>query len=255
MIHNMIKLGLISFMSLCMFDSSAKSEYATEPKHQDSLIYAFMEKYPNKLIIECLQEEKLCLSADDDNMLVMLEISNPQLLLRFFMKGFSIYIDPTGKKKERFEIKLPSAESLNLEKLGISRKENTTPEPDALEEKPNILPLIKPLNEMGMSYTINGKQFTENNTAFKIFLDVDNDKLYYYMLLPIHDFFNVKKLSPTWSVGIYSQEIDMYSDDERQGMMPPPPNGDNGLNPSELTKEISQWINFSFEQLSSLNIN
>lgn len=249
----MIKASLIPILLLLFVSNSyAKPFLSIESGNQDSLISNFIEKNPKRMIIECLQDENLYLSADDNNLLATMEVSNPQLLLRFFMKGFSIYIDPTGKKKERFEIKLPAAEDLDFEKLGIFREDG--PSGASENEKPNILPLVRPLNEIGMLYTINGRVIMEESTAFKLYLDIDNDKLYYHMLIPIGNFFNVKKLSPIWSIGIYSQEIDMSPETQKQGMMPPPPNGNDEINPNVFTQEISQWINFSFEQLSSLNI-
>lgn len=225
---------------------------ASEPESK-SAIQTFLQNNPNKMTIECLQEENLYLAADDDNLLAVLEVSNPQLLLRFFMKGFSLYIDPTGKKKERFEVKIPAAESLDFEALGLTRREPNSNGGTESEDKPNILPLIDPLIEKGMIYTANRKEITADNQEFSIYLDMDNDRLYYYILIPIQDFFETKKMASNWTIGIYSPEIEM-TPDMGQGMMPPPPSNENGKSPEQFAQEISQWISFSFDELSSLNL-
>lgn len=234
--------GFASATRVDSLDVQSKSEFAIDD---------FLQRNQKRMTIECLQEENLYLSSDDNQILAVLEVSNPQLLLRFFMKGFYFYIDPTGKKKEKYEVKIPAAETLDFEALGLSKKEpNGNAESD---DKPNILPLIEPLIKKGMTYTINGKEVAADKQAFTIYLDVDNDRLYYYILLPIEEFFATKKLSQTWTVGFYSPEIEMMPNME-QGTMPPPPSDDNGKSPAQFGQEITQWISFSFEELSSLNL-
>lgn len=217
----------------------------------DTIISTFMQENPRMMKISMLQEETLQMASDGTQMLLVLDISNPQLLLRFVMEGFSIYIDPTSKKKEKYEIKIPSAADLDLEALGLKteRSHNT----EEVDEKPNILPLIAPICETGILYTRNNKVICSEGTLFSMYLDVDSDHLYYYILFPIADLMKEKKLAPEWSIGVYASPVDMPNNNEGQ-MMPPPPMTGEGQGPESFAVEISQWVKFSFEELNSLNL-
>jgi len=86
-----------------------------------------------------------------------------------------------------------------------------------------------------------------------MYLDVDSDHLYYYILFPIADLMREKKLKPEWSIGVYASPVDMPNNNEGQ-MMPPPPMMGEGQGPESFAAEISQWVKFSFEELNSLNL-
>lgn len=218
---------------------------------EDSVIESFMLKNSRNMSFEWLQGEYLYLTADENSIVCILEVSDPQLLLRLFMKGFSIYIDPTGRKKETFEVQIPAAESIDMESLGIERTE--PPVNNSSEEKPNILPFIEPMNKKGMIYSINGKEIKNISQAFSVRLDVDRDKLYYYVLLPVNGFLETKNLSANWTIGIYIQEIEMMQD-QQPGMMELPMTDKFNNGNNRFSQEISQWIPFSFDKLISINL-
>lgn len=218
----------------------------------DTMIQNFVGRNPRTMKIECLQEETLLLAADESHVLMVLDVANPQLLLRLFMKGFSIYVDSTGKKRERFEVLFPGAESLDMTALGIEPHQQD-PLAGDMPEKPNILPLIEPLNKKGATYQVSGKPTADGYAQSFIMLDTEEDHLYYYALLPLEELINVKKLSSQWSIGVYSQEIEM-NPEQSGGMMPPPQAEGEPMGPEQFTKEISEWYSFSFDELSSMNL-
>lgn len=215
----------------------------------DSIISKFMRDNPRMMKINMLQDETLQLVSDGKHLLFLFDVSNPHLLLRFVMEGFCVYIDPTGRKKEKFEIKMPSVADLDIEALGLKKEE---PGSEAMEDKPNILPLIEPLCDEGIQYTHNNKIIHSEEQSFSMFLDVETDHLYYYVLLPIHELMKEKKIKSEWSIGVYASQIEAPNPDEGQ-MMPPPRMTDGKQMPESFTSEISQWIKFSFEQINSLN--
>lgn len=217
---------------------------------QDSTINDFMYRNPNVMKVNMLQDETLHMVSDGNQMLLMLDICNPHLLLRFVMEGFSLYIDPTGRKKEKYEILMPSVADLDKEALGLKRGDSDNVE--VHEEKPNILPLMKPLCDHGILFTRNNRKIYSEELCFSMFLDVKTDHLYYYILFPIDVLMKEKKLSPEWSVGVFAPQVEMPDPNEGQ-MMPPPQKMDDRQMPESFTAEISQWIPFSFERICSLN--
>lgn len=217
---------------------------------QDSTISDFMHRNPNVMKINILQDESLQMVSDGNQMLLMLDVCNPHLLLRFVMEGFSVYIDPTGRKKEKYEILMPSVADLDMGALDLKKEEGDNIE--VSEEKPNILPLMKPLCDHGILFTRNNKKIRSEELCFTMLLDVETDHLYYYILFPIDILMNEKKLSPEWSIGVFAPQVEMPDPNEGQ-MMPPPHMMDDRQMPESFTAEISQWIPFSFEKICSLN--
>lgn len=235
-------IRLITFSLLCLLPIENLSAQT------DSIIGSFMQKNPKMMTIGILQEETLLLATDANQLLVVLDVSNPQLLLRLVMQGFSIYVDPTGRQKEKHEIRFASAAELDLEALGLdSRKPEAM---DSTNEKPNILPLIEPISQKGGCYTVNNKVVPDISCSMS--LDVETDHLYYYMLLPVDRLLGEKKLKPEWSIGFYVPFGEMQGNAGQ--MMPPPPMPGEGGQPQEPEGEISEWIRFSFEELAGMNL-
>jgi hypothetical protein len=88
-------------------------------------ITLYLERNPNAVDYNIISEgSKIYLSADDKYLFINLSIANPTMQMRFMMQQASLYIDPTGKKKKRYKISLPSALDVKEQLSMISGDEN-----------------------------------------------------------------------------------------------------------------------------------
>ena len=215
----------------------------------ETAIGSFLERHPKVMTFDVLQGEHLQLATDGDTLLMVLDISNPQLLIRFVMQGFSVFVDPTGHHKSRYELIIPSAENIDKESI---RPDEERPISDSLPDKPNILPLLEPITAQGVTYAIRHRHQTETHIPFLMQLDTEADHLYYYLLFPLQNVLADKKLRSEWAFCIHASMPRQPAGEE--GMMPPPPPMEGGQGGDAMPPEISDWTEFSFDRLNSLNL-
>lgn len=245
----MRRLATLSVFLLCLI--SLKSQVV---EVKDSLAL-FIRNNPHSKVLNVLNEgTRLFLSASDDDILVCLSVANPMVQMRLIMMPTSIYIDPSGKKKEKYEIRLPSALDIkdDMELMRLEGGEAPIP-----QERPDILPLIRMLNVSGARFMLKGKSSLIGTQRFHIELDIDNELINYYILLPKRLLMSDKKLRSVWSIGLCSC-IDVENPPALGGMPVISPlqeesNSSDDINVI-LQNDISCWLTFSIDEINNLNI-
>lgn len=208
----------------------------------------------------------ILLCSDGESLLIQFKILHPAIQMRLLMQGLTFYIDPTGRKKEKYSVILPSA---NEVKEQMQMMEPQRPSRDvANTQRPDIRPLINSLSKYGAILDINGKNTCIDSENFIISLNETSASLVYTVLIPIEQMLKEKKLSDKWCIGFYSQggkrgegesgfgENSEFGPEriDRQEQM----NGNKQMPDSEdmrrlLMKDIEEWIIFSFSEICSLN--
>lgn len=111
--------------------------------------------------------------------------------MRLLMQGLTFYIDPTGRKKEKYSVILPSA---NEVKEQMQMMEPQRPSRDvANTQRPDIRPLINSLSKYGAILDINGKNTCIDSENFIISLNETSASLVYTVLIPIEQMLKEKK--------------------------------------------------------------
>ena len=223
-------------------------------QERDSL-NLFLEKNTDAVDFNVIYEgTKLNLSADDDNILINLSVSHPALQMRFLMQPVSIYIDPTGKRKKKHEINLPSALDVkkDLEEIAPQDDEHID-----RNERPDIRPLISALNKKGAVYKYLNLTYSLGYQRFHVEIDQDKDLLNYYVLIPKRYVMEERKLSSKWNLGIFSiNDFSNMPPTEMDGPMPPA--SDEHGNEQEIQElmqsDIKQWIKFSIDDVNNINM-
>ena len=218
---------------------------------------AFIDKNPNAVDFNMIYEgSKLNLSADDDNLLINLSVAHPALQMRFLMQKASLYIDPSGKKKKKHEILLPSALDVKEELEAVVSRPETEIDQDT---RPDIRPLISALNKRGAEIRHGNKPFTLGYQRFHVEIDQKSDLLNYYILIPKEVLMQDRRLSDKWAIGIFStNDFANMPPPEQEGdggMMPPPMEGENQQDIQELMQsDIREWIRFSIDDVNNANL-
>ena len=245
MIRILTYIVMMFFLSAIQIDAQEK----------DSLT-AFIKMNPNAVDYNVIYEgTKLNLSADDNNLLINLSVAHPALQMRFLMQKVSLYIDPSGKKKKKYEVILPSAIDVKDEIEAVARPEEET----IRDTRPDIRPLISALNTKGAGLRHGSSFFTMGFQRFHVEIDQKNDLLNYYVLIPKKVLMQDKKLSDKWTIGIFSiNDFASMPPPEQEGdggMMPPPMEGENQQEIQELMQsDIRQWVKFSIDDVNNENL-
>ena len=217
----------------------------------------FINRNPNAVDFNIIFEgTKLNLSADDDGLLVNLSIVHPALQMRFLMQPASLYIDPSGKKRKKYEIILPAAIDVKEELEAAIPQPETDGRQDA---RPDIRPLISALNKKGAAYRHGSSTTLLGYQRFHIEIDPKNDMLNYYVLIPKEELMQEKKMSDKWALGIFSvndfANMPPPGQEGEGGMMPPPMEGDGRQDIQELMQsDIRQWVRFSIDDVNNANL-
>lgn len=231
------------------------------PAHQmvaqgkDSLA-AFIDKNPDAVDYDVIYEgTKLNLSSDTCDLLVNLSVAHPALQMRFLMQRVALYIDPSGKRRKKYEIVLPSAIDVKEELETVSRP-NSENEQD---KRPDIRPLIAALNRKGAVFRHSGSPSILGYQRFHIEIDQKTDLLNYYVLIPKDVLMQDKKLSDKWTFGIFSiNDFSNMPPPEQEGdggMIPPPVEGENQQDIQELMQsDIRLWVKFSIDDVNNANL-
>ncbi|MGN1157961.1 MAG: hypothetical protein ACI4TK_17445, partial [Agathobacter sp.] len=234
----------LNFLSLLVF-----MVIACKANDNDSIIASFIGTHPNSIGLSCLETETLTLSYGEEHLLIVLSLSNPELLMRFIMEGFSIYVDPTHRKKEKYEFKIPGVSAVDLESIK-GHSEGHTLE-DSLQSRPDIQPLLSYIRQQGVLYSIGKKTGHNDACLLSLKLDTETDRLYYAILVPVSDMMNEKKLNGVWNIGISS---DIREEPPgRNGMMPPMPPKDLEGNNRRM-EDIMEWLDVSYEELVNISM-
>lgn len=224
-------------------------------QEKDSLS-SFIENNPNAVDFNIIFEgTKLNLSADDNEILINMSFAHPALQMRFLMQKALIYVDPSGKKKKKYEISMPSAFDVKeeLEARAPQRTENN------IDERPDIRPVISALNKKGGEIRYGSSTIPLGYQRFYIEFDPVNEVLNYYILIPKQIFMQDRKLNEIWSLGIMSindfANMPPPGHEGEGGMMPPPIENENSADIQELMQsDIKEWIKFSIDEIMNINL-
>lgn len=221
----------------------------------DSLA-AFIDKNPNAVDYNVIYEgTKLYFSTDENDLLINLSVAHPALQMRFLMQKVSFYIDPSGKKKKKYEVILPSALDVKDDLEAVARLDG-----EAVQDtRPDIRPLITALNKKGAELRHGNSIVLLGYQRFHVEIDKNKDLLNYYVLIPKEVLMQDKKLSDKWAVGIFSfndfVNVPPPEQEGDGGMMPPPMEGENQQDIQELMQsDIRLWVKFSIDDVNNANL-
>ena len=173
----------------------------------ENAIKKYVAEYPNVVRKNFLYEgSSLSVSTNEEHLFVQLYVAHPELLMRMIMQGGTIYIDPTGKKKEKYAIILPSAKDIKDQMGDFMPTPPSTDKVNGEEmstsERPNIQPVIFAMSMHGATFDIDGEERLLYDDSFSMLLDEENNAVIYNILLPRNDL-DVRKPSKIWAFGLY----------------------------------------------------
>lgn len=277
------------FFLLCMGIILLSHSQATT----ENAITKYVTEYPNVVRKNFLYEgSSLSVSANEQDLFIQLYIAHPELLMRMIMQGGTIYIDPTGKKREKYAVILPSAKDIK-DLMGDFMP--TPPTGNAVNdslinsERPNVQPVIIAMSMHGATFDINGEERLLYDDNFNMLLDEENDAIIYNILLP-RTALNVRKPSANWAFGLYldiedaplppihsqpgmgkagsmmggsarmqiqgpgmrPQHREIRPTGNRQPQQKSGNDNDNSLQVI-MTEEVEEWIFFSIDEISCIN--
>lgn len=242
----------------------------------------YTESYPTCITQEVIYDGcTLMLNSDGEYLFGQFNILHPELQMRILMQGMTFFVDPTGKKKEKYAIHFPAASAVE-----DVMSQMTPPEPSTdVDENilPDIKPLIAALSNVGVEYEINNKtQFFHKNWA-SINLDDSTHCLSYTFIIPVERMLSEKKLSNNWKLGLYSEGgrptnggpgmggpgmggpgmggPGMGGPGKSNSRMRPERDHREGNSNSEvdlrkmMMNDIEVWVPFSFENICALDQN
>lgn len=248
-----------------------------EPKDSISVLQAFLEKNRQCWAKEIIYEGcSVLLNSDGESLFVQLKILHPALQMRLLMQGMTVSVDPTGRKKEKYQTVIPSATDVREQMQGM--EPTMSQEMTGMEQRPDIRPLLAALTSHGAVFDVNGKYFPLDKGTFAVDLEEKEAVLVYSVLIPVEQMLKEKKLEDTWSLGIYSKggqqkeggpgfgggpgfsEGPGFGKGPESGQIPDPNRpdgviqGPTGEDMFEfLVKNLEEWIEFSFSEICSLN--
>lgn len=256
-------LSAILFLTLLM-PQGIKAEDKNDSVYT---LQTFIKNNPKCYSKEIFYEGcNVLLCSDGESLLVQFKVLHPAIQMRLLMQGMTFYIDPTGRKREKYSIILPAAKDV---KEQMQAMEPQKPREDDMQmERPDIKPLINSLSKYGAILDINGKDHFLEKECFAINLNETEESLIYTVLVPVVQMLGEKKLSDKWRLGLYSQGGRPSEEGPGFGEEPEfrhrkptsrqyqnasfPTNMEEDIR-SILIKDIEEWIDFSFSEICSLN--
>lgn len=247
---------------------------AENSEHSLSLT-EYVDIYPNCLTQKVIYDGcTIMLNSDGKYLFGQFNILHPELQMRILMQGITFFIDPTGKKKEKYAIHFPAASAVEDVMSRMS-----PPEPTAdMDENvlPDIKPLITSLSNVGVEYEINNKTQLYHKDWASINLDDSTHCLSYTFIIPVERMLSEKKLSNKWKLGLYSEGgrptnggpgmggpgmggPGMGGPDKSNSRIRPEKDRreDNSNSEADLRKlmmkDIEVWVPFSFENICALD--
>lgn len=233
--------------------------YSQDTDSNQNLLEAYVEKNPQTVRSKFIYDGcNLSVSADEDNLFVQIMIRNPMIQMRLMMQECYFYVDPTGRRREKFAVILPSAKYLK------NAMGNNAPRPSEGEQRPDMTNLIAMMNLYGAEWDINGRSTQLHSDRFRVVFDTSDEALIYTMLLPKDVLLKEKKIAEDWAFGIYSP-LD-GSTPPQNGPMPNQngrpqqrPNQGGGMRDDDsqlrefLSRVISQWITLPIQEIEEIN--
>lgn len=236
----------------------------------------YTQSYPKCATQEVVYDGcTLLLNSDGEYLFVQFNILHPELQMRILMQGITFYVDPTGKKKEKYAIHFPAASAVE-----DIMSQMAPPEPgEGMGEGilPDIKPLIASLAGIGVEYDINQRSQPFDSAWSSIDMEDSTHCLSYTFIIPVEHMLSEKKLSNTWKLGLYSEGgrptnggPGMNGANRGPGMRGPNIGGpymegadiggkrnENSNSKVDLRKmmmnDIEIWIPFSFDSICLLN--
>ena len=261
-----VRLFLLALCLSCILPLSVcgqngfKLEPVKSKEASKGLLDQFLDANPKAIEVKILSEGTMAyLCADDDNLFVRVSVGNPQLFMRMLMQGLTIRIDPTGGKKGKYSVLFPSARDVQSSIPGQTK--------ESANQRPDIGPLLGAMNKVGAVYNIKGKPQPMELSRSLIELDTENETLDYYVLIPKEKMMEEKKLSSTWSIGLYLEspigvlegprgDGGMQGLPQQQGRIqgrPSQPSEDKEME-KLMKKKINVWETFSIDDVNSINL-
>lgn len=242
----------------------------------------YVDVHPNCLTQEVIYDGcTLKLNSDGDYLFGQFTILHPELQMRILMQGLHVYVDPTGKKKEKYALSFPAASDVQE---AMQHMAPPTGEMVQSENMPDITPLVSALNDYGVKYQISNKNQKYEAGLASISIDPEAHALTYSFMIPVEELLKEKKLSDTWRIGLFSESGVAMSVGPKSvpgmrggpgmggpGMGGPGMGGPsrsmnqpNGKEPTReenssvdlrkmMMKDIESWTQFSFSELCSIN--
>ena len=170
-----------------------------------------VKKRPDYLLNNprCLTKEiiydgcTMMLNSDGEYIFGQFNVLHPELQMRILMQGITFYIDPTGRKKEKYALTFPAASAVESTMSHMS-----PPQPSdnsEMDNLPDIRPLITSLATLGAEYDENGIRREIDKSWTSISMDDSTHCLSYTFLLPVEKMLEEKKLSDNWTLTLYSE--------------------------------------------------
>lgn len=228
----------------------------------------YTQSYPKCITQEVVYEGcALLVNSDGEYLFGQFNILHPELQMRILMQGITFYVDPTGKKKEKYAIHFPATSAVE----GIM-SQMSPPEPGEDMEQgilPDIKPLVTSLARIGVEYDINRRPKAFDSAWSSINIEDNTHCLSYTFIIPVEQMLSEKKLSNTWKLGLYSEGgrptnggPGMNGREQGLGMRGPGIGSNRNENTNSkvdlrkmMMNDIEVWIPFSFEEACSLEQN
>lgn len=264
---------IITVLSLAIAPAVFGQQDVTENKLMT--LSEYTQSYPKCITQEVVYDGcTLLLNSDGEYLFGQFNILHPELQMRILMQGITFYVDPTGKKKEKYAIHFPAASA--VEEI-MSQMAPPEPGEDMVDGVlPDIKPLITSLAGIGVEYDINRKSQPFENAWSSINMEDSMHCLSYTFIIPVEQMLSEKKLSNTWKLGLYSEGgrptnggPGMNGADRGPDMRGPAIGGpymghgigskrnENSNSKVDLRKmmmnDIEVWIPFSFDSICLLN--
>lgn len=239
---------------------------AEEKNDSVSALQIFVKNNPNCYSKNILYEGcQVLLCSDGESLLIQFKVLHPAIQMRVLMQGMTVYIDPTGRKKEKYSIILPAAKDVREQMRKIAPQRRRAD--DMQMERPDIKPLVQSLSRYGAIWDINGKSNFIAKECFSIDLEQTDESLIYSVLVPIAQMLEEKKLSDEWHLGLYSpggrpdEEGPAFNGKPGSILKPRSKRQSDAGHITDvdedmrdmLMKDIDTWIHFSFSRICSLN--
>lgn len=233
----------------------------------------YTQSYPKCITQEVVYDGcTLLVNSDGEYLFGQFNILHPELQMRILMQWVTFYVDPTGKKKEKYAIHFPAASAVE----GIMSQMALPEQGEDMVEGvlPDIKPLVTSLARIGVEYDINRRHQTFDSAWSSIKIEDNTHCLSYTFIIPVEQMLSEKKLSNTWELGLYSEggrptngDPGMTGREHDPGMIDPgigAPRIGSEWNENTKSKvdfrkmmmnDIEAWISFSFEEACSLEQN
>lgn len=256
---------IITALSLIIVQAVFGQQDVTENKVMT--LSEYTQSYPKCVTQEVVYDGcTLLLNSDGEYLFGQFNILHPELQMRILMQGITFYVDPTGKKKEKYAIHFPAASAVE-----DIMSQMAPPEPwEGIGDEvlPDINPLITSLARIGVEYDINRRSQPFDSAWSSINIDDSTHCLSYTFIIPVEKMLSEKKLSNTWELGLYSEGgrptnggPGMRGPNIGDSYMGSPDIGskrnENSNSKVDLRKmmmnDIEVWIPFSFDSICLLN--